>query len=192
MALIDQTHYIFVIELKNQKVFMTYKLNWTTDKIVVQPDQHRGVGNFAIRSIQSNETITVFGGYVFTLETYHFLPAQLKHFCYQVHHDPVLLYGPVETDQISDGDFFNHSCSPNAGFQTSIHLVAMRDIAPGEEVTFDYAMCMTNDFGNMECECGSTNCRGYISGNDWKIQSLQRAYRGYFQPYIENLIQRSS
>lgn len=167
---------------------MLYKLNWTSNKIAVKSDRYGGTGNFAIESIRADELITIFGGYVFTLDTYHSLPKELRHICYQVQNDPVLLYGPIELNQISDGDYFNHSCSPNAGFLTSIHLVAMRDIDPGEEVTFDYAMCMTNEFGNMACDCSLPNCRGYITGKDWKIKSLQRNYQGYFQPYIETLI----
>ena len=171
---------------------MQNSLNWTTHKIAVKPDHRGGRGQFAIEEIKANEIIVVYGGYVYTLNHYQSLPLRLQEFSYQVQHSPVLLYGPIDINQISDGEFFNHSCSPNSGFLTTIHLVAMRDIMPGEEVTFDYAMCMTNDFGNMKCDCRSPNCRGYITGDDWKIDSLQRSYQGYFQPYIERLIKTNN
>ena len=36
--------------------------------------------------------------------------------------------------------FVNHSCAPNMGFNGQVVLVAMRDVEPGEELTFDWAM----------------------------------------------------
>ena len=167
---------------------MQNSLNWTTHKIAVKPDHRGGRGQFAIEEIKANEIIVVFGGHVISLSQFETLSDRIKEIPYQIQNDPVLLYGPIEISQISDGDHFNHSCSPNSGFLTAIHLVAMRDIMPGEEVTFDYAMCMTNEFGNMKCDCRSPYCRGYITGDDWKIQLLQCSYQGYFQPYIERLI----
>lgn len=35
---------------------------------------------------------------------------------------------------------FNHSCDPNAGLRKRSELFALRDIAPGEEITFDYGV----------------------------------------------------
>jgi hypothetical protein len=63
--------------------------------------------------------------------------------------------------------------------------VALREITVGEEVTFDYATCMTASFGDFDCLCGAANCRGRITGEDWKLPELQTRLRGYFQPYIE-------
>jgi len=48
--------------------------------------------------------------------------------------------------------FSNHSCEPNIGVQGQIVYVAMRDIAPGEELTHDWAM--TDDDEN-EHQCNA-------------------------------------
>ncbi len=64
----------------------------------------------------------------------------------------------------------------------------MRDIKKGEEITFDYAVCMTSNILNMHCLCGKNNCRKLITGDDWKIEELQKKYAGYFQPYIQEKI----
>jgi len=50
----------------------------------------------------------------------------------------------------------------------------MRDIIVGEEITFDYAMCETDErlWEPMECLCGNTNCRGMITAHDWKNLEL--------------------
>ena len=92
-----------------------------------------------------------------------------------------------------DGVFkVNHSCNPSCGFNGQISLVSMRDIFQGEEITYDYSM---TDVGSkeqgwvdMECLCGSKNCRKMITGNDWRLEELQQKYKGYFSRYIQDLV----
>src|SRR4051794_18963702 len=71
--------------------------------------------------------------------------------------------------------FLNHSCEPNVGFGGNIVLVAMRDIAAGEELTTDYALFDDYD-GEMTCSCRTARCRGVIGGRDWRLPELQRRY----------------
>ena len=59
--------------------------------------------------------------------------------------------------------FLNHSCEPNVGVGGNVVFVAMRDIAPGEELTIDYAM-IDDDDAAMRCQCGQPACRGTITG----------------------------
>lgn len=163
-------------------------LNWVNPKLVKGPDSRGGVGQFAADEISPGELLVVYGGFVMTLQMYEGLSEALKNISYQVNHDPVLLYGPTDENELGNGDYVNHSSSPNAGFLGTINLVAMCHIDAGEEVTFDYAMCMSNEFGNMECSCNSEECRGFITGDDWMIENLQTRYHGYFQPYIQQMI----
>ncbi|MBK8815307.1 MAG: SET domain-containing protein-lysine N-methyltransferase [Methylococcaceae bacterium] len=114
------------------------------------------------------------------MEEFFTLPPKIQEFPYQISEDPDLVLGPANLDELHNGEFFNHSCDPNTGFKSEICLVAMRDIYVGEELTFDYAMCTTGNFGNMDCHCGSVNCRGYIKGDDWKIAELQQNIAGIF------------
>jgi SET domain-containing protein len=68
----------------------------------------------------------------------------------------------------NDARFFNHSCNPNCDAviaQRRVFIEAMRDIEPGEELTYDYSL--TRDGLDDEeserryaCHCGSANCRG--------------------------------
>lgn len=64
------------------------------------------------------------------------------------------------------------------------------DIAPGEEICLDYAMCDGSAYDEFECGCGSPNCRGYVSGDDWKRPELWERYKGYFSPYLQRRIDR--
>jgi len=95
--------------------------------------------------------------------------------------------------EAEDTDYFNHSCDPNCGFRGQIFLVAMRDIAPGEEVTFDYAMIVSpSEYSDivfeMECGCGSEHCRKNITEEDWRLPELRKRYSGFFSQYLEDRI----
>ena len=86
----------------------------------------------------------------------------------------------------------NHSCKPNCGIklnETGAHdYVAMQDIKPGEEITFDYAM-QNYDVGYFpsKCLCGAKDCRGKIGG--WKDLPIdkKKQYKGFFAPYLLEL-----
>lgn len=85
--------------------------------------------------------------------------------------------------------FINHSCEPNVGVSGQIMYVAMRRIKPGEELTLDYAM-IDDAFFRMKCQCGSKNCRGVITGKDWKRKDLQKKYGEHFAWFILQKIRR--
>jgi len=57
----------------------------------------------------------------------------------------------------------NHSCDPNTGFD-GLNVVAIRNIAKGEELTLDYAQFLDENMEPFQCHCGSANCRGLIMG----------------------------
>lgn len=64
--------------------------------------------------------------------------------------------------------FLNHSCSPNCDaelIEGRIWIVARRDIAAGEELTFNYSYDLT-DFREHPCRCGSSACAGFIVAED--------------------------
>jgi hypothetical protein len=79
----------------------------------------------------------------------------------------------------------NHSCRPNVGVRGQITFVAMRDIPAGSELTIDYAMIDGNPTERMECSCGAPECRGVITGGDWRLPELRRRYAGYFSRYLQ-------
>jgi SET domain-containing protein len=65
--------------------------------------------------------------------------------------------------------FLNHSCSPNAEASADgerIWIVAMRDIAAGEEITFNYNYDL-QDYREHPCQCGAPGCVGYIVAEEY-------------------------
>jgi uncharacterized protein len=90
--------------------------------------------------------------------------------------------------------FANHSCDPNGGIRRTsdgrLALHAMRAIAAGEEITWDYAMSEA-DFvidgtaRHFRCRCGTTSCRGIIAlGFGGLSAEHRRRYAGWIMPYL--------
>ena len=106
---------------------------------------------------------------------------------YMIQVDDDLFFAAMNDEDLEDEDFINHSCEPNCGIRDSLQVVARRDIQPGEEITFDYAMTESSDY-SMACKCGREYCRRIITGNDWKNEKLQQKYAGYFSEYLNKKI----
>lgn len=146
-----------------------------------------GAGIFAREDILQGELITMWGGQILTEEAYRQLPEerqthgiQVWDFLYQVQLHPGQ----------DPADFFNHSCNPNAGLNSPISLIALRDIQAGEEICFDYAMSDSSDYDEFICQCGMPQCRGKVTGHDWQLPQLQERYNGYFSPYLQHRIDK--
>lgn len=58
----------------------------------------------------------------------------------------------------------NHSCDPNCETEQDddrVFVIALRDIAQGEELTYDYNLVVGDgDDDPYACRCGSKRCRG--------------------------------
>lgn len=76
-------------------------------------------------------------------------------------------------------DFINHSCEPNAGFHidgTEADLMAIRDIAQGEEIFFDYSTTLDEDDFEMVCQCGRPTCRKIIRDGKYLPEEVWERY----------------
>jgi hypothetical protein len=140
-----------------------------------------GSAVYARRALQKDEVLAVWGGRIVTLEQVLALSREEQGHTIQV--ESGLYLAPIDMEE--PADFINHSCDPNAGLCGQISLVAMRDIAANEEITFDYAMADSSSFDEFECACGAVTCRGQVSGNDWKRPELWARYDGYFSTYLQ-------
>lgn len=71
----------------------------------------------------------------------------------------------------------NHSCDPNA-YELyegeSIFIVARREIAAGEEITFDYNV-NTSGGNSWPCRCGAARCRGESVGDFFSLPERQQS-----------------
>jgi uncharacterized protein len=88
-------------------------------------------------------------------------------------HDGWVIDGAIEG---SDARYINHSCAPNCdplAFGGKVFIYAAREIAAGEELTFDYNLRPALSLeGNAipaaknECKCGAVDCRGTMLAAD--------------------------
>lgn len=57
----------------------------------------------------------------------------------------------------------NHSCDPNTTYE-GLNVVALRNITKGEELTLNYATFLDENMEPFNCQCGSANCCGLVTG----------------------------
>lgn len=75
----------------------------------------------------------------------------------------------------------NHSCAPNCEIQIirgRIWVVALRDIAPGEELSYDYGFDYC-DWREHPCRCGAKECVGFIvnTAQRWRVRRVLRGLK---------------
>jgi hypothetical protein len=126
----------------------------TASVVTVAPARF-GMGLFAAREIAAGERFLQLSGRQHSgaeLDALGFTPG----YPLQVgDSDYVLLEAP--------GVYCNHSCDPNAGIDADLMLRALRPIAAGEEICFDYSTTMHEDNAwTLRCGCGSAQCRGLV------------------------------
>jgi len=86
-------------------------------------------------------------------------------------------------------DLVNHSCSPNAGLRfadSGVLLVAIRDIAAGDEITWDYSTTLAQSNWHMICQCRAPECRRVI-GNFATLSPERQEWfraRNLVAPYL--------
>lgn len=162
-------------------------LTYLSPKTVKRTSETHGKGLFAVNPINKGEVVAVKGGYIMSRSEWASLEKHVGDAA-EIQISDHLVMAPRKPEEFEGCMMaINHSCEPNVGVEGQISYVAMRDIEPGEQLCLDYAMI--DDFdGNMECNCGTSSCRGNINGRDWKIPELQEKYRGYFATFMNNKI----
>lgn len=161
---------------------MTY--SYINPKCEARELSEGGCGVFALQKINRDELVSLWGGKIVRREELDPSMPRFTQRVLQMDEDLFLL----TAEEKEPNDCFNHSCQPNLGFFGQIGLAALRDIEPGEELTFDYAMSDGGPYDEFECLCGSDQCRGRVTGNDWKLPALWEKYAGHFSPYLARRI----
>ena len=144
-----------------------------------------GFGSRAVGVIPTGTSVATFGGTALTRSALSQYDGERRSRSMQVDTNLIFL-GPLTREP---GDSINHSCEPNCGMRNATTIVAMRDIAAGEELAFDYAMSDASDYDEFDCNCGTSLCRGRVRADDWKIETLRHRYKGFFSPYIQRKIE---
>lgn len=88
--------------------------------------------------------------------------------------------GKIVIDGHATAMFINHSCAANCEtreLRGHVWIVALRDIAAGEEITYDYCLY---DGGEDEahCNCGAASCRGTMYSPEEVASRVKAARKG--------------
>lgn len=140
-------------------------------RFVVRRSGIHGRGVFARRLIREDETVVEYKGEIVSeREIERRYPENMS----GINH--TFIFG-VEHDHNIDGGamgnsarWINHSCDPNCDtFEENkrIFVRAIRDIRPGEELTYDYAIEAGEPLtralkARWPCWCGAKRCRGTV------------------------------
>ncbi len=149
-------------------------MSGSPEKVYVQASPQHGNGVFARRPLQAGESIMTFTG-------------PLLHRSQVDPNDYHLQVGDEEYLGASGAadDYVNHSCNPNAGFRGLV-LVALRDIAVDEEITWDYSTAIDEaDFEGFPCACGAAACRGAVRSFRHLPPAVQARLRPWLLPYLK-------
>lgn len=79
--------------------------------------------------------------------------------------------------------YLNHSCEPSAWIR-GLEVIALRDIAPGEGVTFDYNGTEHSMAEPFDCHCGTPSCVGRVAGYATVDAASRARIRQYVSPYL--------
>lgn len=131
----------------------------------------QGLGAFAKRAIPAGTRLIEYAGERLTPAQadarYPDVPGERHHTFLFAIDDDVVIDAAVDGN---DARFINHSCDPNCDAvvdEGRIWIETIRDVAPGEELAYDYAYELEERHTpaakrRYPCSCGSEKCRGTI------------------------------
>lgn len=86
--------------------------------------------------------------------------------------------------------YMNHSCDPNMFVDTeAFRIVALKEIQPGDELTFFYPSTEWKMDRPFDCRCGSSKCIGKVEGA-FALTKEQRSHYT-FSGFIRKKFQES-
>lgn len=138
---------------------------------VVRRSAIQGRGGFASRDIRKGERIVEYAG-----ERISWKEADRRYEDDRMGRHHTFLFAVTSRTVIdgavqgNDARYINHACDPNCEAVDDggrIYIEAMRDIAAGEELFYDYAYARDESTTEEDeklyvCRCGSPTCRGSI------------------------------
>lgn len=173
------------------------KFSWMNPNLEVRDTKKYGKGVFAKSDIKKGEMLFVMGGYILTIEDENNLKGIVADKPIEI--SDKFSIGPLNKNdlELMPQHYVNHGCNPNAGFKGQIFMVSMKKIKTGEEICYDYAMVMnssgdSNSYFTFDCKCEAKQCRKVVAEDDWKNKDLQKRYKGYFQWFLENKINKKN
>ncbi|MEZ4383939.1 MAG: SET domain-containing methyltransferase [Nannocystaceae bacterium] len=142
---------------------------WVSDKVEVHPHDG-GQALLAVAAIDEGERLLALAHVFVDVKTKYSI--QLDERRHQA--------GTDEAD-----DYMNHSCDPNVTIDfDTLEVFALRPIAAGEQVTFNYNICEWEMCSPFTCACGSPRCIGEIRGYRYLTAEQRARIEPWLAPYL--------
>ncbi len=126
-------------------------------EVIIKDSKIKGKGVFAARNLKKGETVIAWHPpAIVSKEDIASLSEDKQNHTTYAGSGKYYVMGSPER-------FVNHSCEPNT-YVKEKKDVALKDIKEGEEITTDYSLNGIEDW-EMECKCGSRNCRKIVYGD---------------------------
>ena len=140
--------------------------------VEVKPNGKLGLAVFATEDIPAGTRIAVFTGEKYQSDTALGLPKIMRDHAIQVDHDQYVFgYKGL-------AHCLCHSCEPNCGIRELTEIFTVRDIARGEQLTWDYRCSENSNWVLEACLCGSERCTGIVAGFDSLPADIKAEYLG--------------
>jgi len=134
-------------------------------------------GEFRLLSLEpmaKGSTVLTIVGHTTSTPTRHSLQIGPSH-----HIDVTDIDDPLELMDVYFWRFLNHHCEPNLAIN-GIEVIAIREIAAWEELTFNYNTTEFELIEPFDCRCGSPICGGRIRG----FVALSEPERSELMPWV--------
>jgi SET domain-containing protein len=142
---------------------------WSSPKIELRPGAE-GLGVFVVEAISAGEVLMAIAEVFVEQRAQHTI--QIDEHRHQA--------GTGEID-----DYLNHSCDPNCALIFDrLELVALRPLAAGEELSFNYLSSEWDMAAPFRCGCGAADCMRSIAGFRWLKPAEQDALAPLASPYL--------
>jgi SET domain-containing protein len=129
--------------------------------------------------IRKGETILIINGTISPVQTRYSIQVD------DDRHISADLYSESLDNAETHWRFLNHGCEPNAWLRfPDLHLVALRDIAPGEEFFYNYHTTEYQLQSPFPCNCGSKDCYGEIKGYRFLTKAQRKKIEGITAPHL--------
>ena len=141
--------------------------------VEARPSPIHGLGLFAVRAFAAGERLATYAGPI--LDRHPGPDAEGRVHAMEL--EPGRWVDGRSPDNLAR--HANHSCDPSAEAVRDgdvVHLVARRDLTPGDEVTFDYGYGLAEALAEP-CRCGARGCPGRIVA-----EPLRAALRRHLRP----------
>ncbi|XP_055348644.1 probable histone-lysine N-methyltransferase lin-59 [Paramacrobiotus metropolitanus] len=140
--------------------------------------ENKGRGVRTRSHIKAGTLVCEYRGEVISVEKFN--TRMSKEYKESPHHYCLKLDGNTVIDAYQCGSlarYINHSCAPNCHVekwtvdgQHRMIIIAFKDVAAGEEITYDYNF--DNYSRQQKCYCGAKSCRGIIGSKKQKLNGL--------------------